>query len=339
MAAKDGKAHWQAGVGTGVYTLGDYEPGIRATLKLNPNRWQQDYGFLETAEILAINDVNARQNAVTTGEVHAINRVEFKTAHLLERQPNVTILDVPSRLHHTLPMDASVGPFDNNDVRLALKYAIDREEYVGKILKGYGQVGNDNPIGPAFRFHSPEIPRREYDPDKAKFHLKKAGYDRLAVDLSTSDAAFPGAVDAAVLYQATASEAGIDINVVREPADGYWSNVWMVKPWVFCYWGARPIEDMVLSLNYLSDANWNDYNIADEQLDKWIIEARGELNDDRRAELYHDIALKISDEGGALVPAFSNMVHALGEKVGKSEHTGGSWEMDGGHCIKRWWLT
>ena len=122
-------------------------------------------------------------------------------------------------------------------------------------------------------------------------------------------------------------------------AAGYWSNVWMVKPWVFCYWGARPIEDMVLSLNYLSDANWNDYNIADQQLDKWIIEARGELNDDRRAELYHDIALKIRDEGGALVPAFSNMVHALGEKVGKSEHTGGSWEMDGGHCIKRWWLT
>ena len=43
-----------------------------------------------------------------------------------------------------------------------------------------------------------ELPQRVYDPDKAKFHLKQAGLDSLSVDLSAADAAFAGAVDAAV---------------------------------------------------------------------------------------------------------------------------------------------
>jgi peptide/nickel transport system substrate-binding protein len=45
------------------------------------------------------------------------------------------------------------------------------------------------------------MPQTTYDPDKAKFYLKEAGLDSLEVTLSAADAAFPGAVDSAVLYQ------------------------------------------------------------------------------------------------------------------------------------------
>ena len=77
-------------------------------------------------------------------------------------------------------------PFNNNDVRMALKYAVDREQMVKTILGGYGTVGNDNPIGPTYKFHDPEIPQRQYDPDKAKFHLKKAGLTNPTFDLYTA---------------------------------------------------------------------------------------------------------------------------------------------------------
>ncbi|NIP90213.1 MAG: peptide ABC transporter substrate-binding protein, partial [Gammaproteobacteria bacterium] len=65
----------------------------------------------------------------------------------------------------------------------------------------------------------------------------------LKVNLSAADAAFAGAVDAAVLYKEHAAKAGIEINVVREPNDGYWSNVWLVKPFSMVFWGGRPTED------------------------------------------------------------------------------------------------
>jgi len=338
VPAKDGKADWQAGVGTGAYTLEKFEPGVRAEVKLNPNRWQQDVGFADSAEILLINDPNARQNGVITGALHGINRVDLKTINMLKKQSSVRILDVPGRLHHVFPMNTEVAPFDNNDVRLALKYAIDREEYLQKILKGYGTLGNDSPIGPPFRFHASDIPQRVYDPDKAKHHLKKAGMETLKVNLSSADFLFSGAVDAAVLYQSHAARAGIEINVEREPGDGYFSQIWMVKPWYTSYWGTRATEDMILSIAYLSTASWNETRYKNKKLDKLIIEARGELDEQKRTEMYREVQLIIRDEGGVVVPAFANMVMAVGANVGTGESIGASWDLDGGHCVKRWWL-
>src|SRR5262249_60010504 len=105
---------------------------------------------------------------------------------------------------------------------------------------GHGQPGTDSPITPANRYFARDIPVREYDPEKAKFHLKKAGQPALKVDLSAADAAFNGAVDTAVLFKEHAAKAGIDINVVREPNDGYWKRGWDKKPFVmcFCAWSA-----------------------------------------------------------------------------------------------------
>lgn len=338
VPAKDGEADWSSGIGTGAYTLEEFKPGISGRVKLFANRWQQDVGFVDEAELLLVSDSNARQNGLTTGALHAINRVNLKTLHLLKQNSNVRVLGVKGRLHHCMAMNSELDPYKSNDIRLALKYAINREEYLKKILYGYGSIGNDNPIGPAYRYHAADIPQRAYDPDKARFHLKKAGVDGLKVDLSAADFLFSGAVDAAVLYRAQAAKAGIDINVVREASDGYYSNVWMVKPWYLSYWGSRATEDLMLSVAYLSSASWNETRVKNERLDKLIVAARAELDESKRAQMYRDAQLLISNEGGIVIPAFADMMHAVSSKVGTSENIGGSWDLDGGHCVKRWWL-
>ncbi|WP_376745767.1 ABC transporter substrate-binding protein [Sinorhizobium psoraleae] len=106
---------------------------------------------------------------------------------------------------------------------------MDRETLVQRILGGYGKVGNDFPINDTYALFPEGIEQRAYDPDKAAFHYKKSGHSG-PVLLRTSDVAFPGAVDAAVLYQESAKKAGIEIEVKREPGDGYWTNVWNVQP-------------------------------------------------------------------------------------------------------------
>lgn len=69
-----------------------------------------------------------------------------------------------------------------------------------------------------------DLPQWAYDADKAAFHFRKAGLSGAKIELSASDAAFVGAVDMAQLFQASARKAGIDVQVKREPADGYWMN-------------------------------------------------------------------------------------------------------------------
>jgi peptide/nickel transport system substrate-binding protein len=201
-ANADGTIDRQSGVGTGGYALEDFDPGINTRVKRNSNYWKEGRAHFDSIENLFIADAGARTNALRSGEIHTMSNLDLKTVHLLKRQEGVQVFSTNGNKHVTMPMLCDVAPFDNNDVRLALKYAVNRQEILDKIVRGQGEVGNDSPVGPAniYRATAAELPQREYDPDKAKAHLKKAGLSDLKVDFHVADSAFEGAVGAAQLF-------------------------------------------------------------------------------------------------------------------------------------------
>ncbi|MDX1574755.1 MAG: peptide ABC transporter substrate-binding protein, partial [Kiloniellales bacterium] len=152
------------------------------------------------------------------------------------------------------------------------------------------------------------------------------------------DTAFDGAVDAGQLYRETAKAAGIDLKVVREPDDGYWSNVWLVKPWVASYWGGRPTEDWVFSQIYSSGADWNETHFEHERFNQLLIEARAELDTAKRREMYVEMQRILHDEGGAVVPLFLAYTHAARDRVHLPEQMASNWELDGHKNAERWWF-
>jgi len=223
------------------------------------------------------------------------------------------------------------------NVRLALKYAIDRELVLKQILRGYGSLGNDHPIAPTQKYYASELPQRKYDPDKAKFHMKKAGFLDYIFKLHGADAAFGGAVDAAVLFKEHAAKAGIKLEVVREPNDGYWENVWMKKPRVMRYWSGRATADWMFSTAYAQDSPWDDTFWKNERFNKLLREARAELDDDKRSELYAECQRIVREEGGVVIPVFANWIEAATNKL-KIEDPAGNWEMGGQRAPERWWF-
>lgn len=336
--AADGKIDWEAAVGTGGYAFVSHDPGVKMELKCNPGYWKADRAHFDEVELLGLNDVAARMNALVTGQVDAIGRADLKTLSLLQRNPDIVIEEVTGTQHYTMPMFTDAPPFDDVNVRLALKYGVDREAMVKTILLGHGVPGNDHPITPANRYYAADLAIRAYDPDKAKYHLKQAGLTSLKVDLSAADAAFAGAVDTAVLFKEQVSKAGIDVNVVREPDDGYWTNVWTKKPFVMCYWGGRPTEDWMFSLVYAKDAPWNDTHWSHDRFNQLLAEARSELDEDKRRAMYGEMQAILRDEGGVIVPMYANYVFARSSKVQRGEAISKSWELDGWKCIERWWF-
>ena len=334
--AADGGIDWKGG-GSGGYILTREEPGLSYAFKRNPNYWKEGHAHADTVEILSITDPAARTNALITGEVDVIDRVELKTLALLSRRSDVIIEEGAGPLHYTFPMLTKVAPFDNLHLRKALKFAIDREEIVEKILFGHGVVGNDHPIGPSYRYHAADIEQNAFDLDKAKFHMKESGLGDITIDLSASDAAYGGALDAATLYQASAKKAGININVVREPNDGYWSDVWMKKPWAASYWGGYSTEDTMFSTGFAPGAAWNDTQWDHGRFNELLKSARAELDESLRAEMYREMQIILRDEGGNVVPMFANEVHARNDKIA---HGDLSWVrgFDGRRIMDRWWM-
>ncbi|MER8576395.1 ABC transporter substrate-binding protein [Mesorhizobium sp. M1409] len=337
LPAKDGNVDL-SGVGCGGYVLENIDFGVKATAKRFTNYWKPNAAWFDSVEVLSILDSTARTNALVTGQIHAMNRCDLKTIHLLERNEKLEITSVKGTQHYIFPMMVNSAPFDNPDVRLALKYALNRKQLVDMLLRGYGELGNDHPIAASNRYFAKDLPQREQDLDKARYHLKRAGLADLKVKLSTSDYVFAGAVDAAVLYQQDAAKAGITIDVVREPADGYDDNVWMKKPWWTGYWNGRPTADWMFSEVYAEGAPWNETHWKNPRFNELLIIARGELDDSRRREMYAEMQQLCRDDGGAVIPVFANYVNALSTKVGHN-NLGSNWDLDSFRCLERWWLT
>lgn len=336
--AKDGALDWQPGIGCGPYKLKHFDPGVSATFERFADYWRDDRAHFDAIEMLALVDLNARTTALVSGDVDAIDRLDLKTVGLLKRRPHVTINEVPGNQHFSFAMSCNKKPFDDVNVRLALKYAVNRKELVKKILFGYGTVGNDHPIGRGQRFYNDELAQTSYDPDKAKHYLKQAGLDSLEVHLSAADAAFGGAVDAAVLYQNSAKAAGITITPVREPNDGYWSDVWMKKPFSAVYWSGRPVEDQMFTTAYQSGAAWNDTFWSNQRFDELLKTARSELDEAKRRKMYYEMQAILNRDGGAVIPMFASWVFAASDKVGHGD-IASNWDLDGERWMERWWFT
>ena len=310
-----GKDAPDAGISAGPYKIAVNEPGVRHGGERFANYWQPDkMGFADQVEIIVINDATARTAALQGGQVHVINRVEPKIVDLIKRVPGVTIRNHAGPGHYVFIMHCNTAPFDNNDLRTALKLAIDREEMLDKILRGYGSIGNDFPINASYPLFPDDIEQRTYDPDKAKFHYQKSGHDG-PILLRTSDVAFPGAVDASQLFQQQAAKAGITLEIKREPGDGYWSEVWNKQPFCASYWGGRSTQDQMYSTAYISTADWNDTRFMRPDFDKLVLAARAELDENKRKQMYRDMAMLVRDEGGLILPFFNQFIDATGPNV------------------------
>lgn len=336
----DGTIDWESGVGTGGYSLDSFEPGVRTVVKKNPNYWKEGRAWFDEVESLFIADANARNTGLQTGELDSITNLDLNTVSLMRMVPTVNVFETFGNKHATLPMNCQAAPFNNNDVRLALKYSLNRQEWVDKLLQGLGEVGNDHPIGPAnvYRATNEELPQRQFDPEKAKFHLKKAGMENLKVDLNIADTAFEGAVNGAQLFSETAKQSGIELNVVREPDDGYWSNVWLVKNFCGSYWGGRPTEDWMFSQVYSKGADWNESRWENERFNQLLIEARAELDSAKRREMYVEMQTLCNEDSGNIIPVFMAYTHAASTKIGMPEQLASNWELDGHKNAERWWF-
>lgn len=302
------------GIGTGAFILESFQPGVRMLVKRNPNHWNPARGHVDSVETLAMNDSTARVAALVSGSVHMINRVNPRIVSRIEKMPSIQLIrDKDSQLF-TLPGLADVAPFNTLDGRLALKYAIDRQQMIDTVLGGYASLGNDNPIFPSNKYFAKDIPQRAYDPDQARFHWQKTGFSGPLV-LYAADAGFPGAVDAAQLYQQSAKKAGIPLSVERVPDDAFWNDTWLKKSFCTSNWTSRPTADSLLSLVFTSKAPWNESAWRVPAFDQLVSAARGETNEDKRRQIYHDIQVMLVDQGSEIIPLYADSLSAASKKV------------------------
>lgn len=304
--------------GTGAFTLEEFQPGVRAVFKRKPgNYWKPNRGNFERVELRYIGDAAARTQALVTGQVDAINRVDPKTAALLAKNKNLKISRTPGMGNRfAFVAHTDKDPYANKDLMMALKYGIDRKKIVQNVFSGYASVGNDHTVGPKMKYYDTKQKQIAYDPDKAKFHFKKANISA-PLELQVSEGAFSGATDSGQVFQESLSKAGIKLDLKRVSGDGYWDNVWLKVPFCAVYWGNRPTIDNQLTSTFGGGLKntWNDTRFVNAEFDKLLVDARVELDQAKRAAMYAKCQEIISQNSGMVCFAIQDYLDAHSTKL------------------------
>ncbi len=300
------------GIGTGPFTVESFEPGVQSVHKRNENYWREP-AHLDAIEMTAITDPVARVNAVISGDTQMSATVEPNSFRQIEESDSAKLLSVPAGQQTGICILRNTTPGDNIDFIRGMQYIQDRERIVKRVLKGKGTVGNDHPISVAHGTDfCHELPQREFDPDKAKFHFEKAGISSAEIHVAPVAV---GIEEVVLMAQANCAKIGFDLKIKKVPADGYWGAVWMQEPINVVNWFMRPTANAQMAVQFAPDAPWNDTYWKDERMGELLKLSLAELDPVKRHQMYCEMQTLIHEGSGMVIPAFVNVNDGVANNV------------------------
>lgn len=299
------------GAGTGPFMPVNFQPVKQVQMfKRNPHYWRKGLPKAPCLQLYVIQEANSMLAALQTGQVDFSQQVAYDIVPALKNDPRVKLTATGASTSMTMPMWTDTPPFDNLNVREALKRVVDREQMVKTALLGYGVVGDDNPVPPT----SPDAWRHKVpgpDVPGAIKLLAAAGYNSshpLKVDVYTADM-IPGILNMVQLYKQQAAKAGIQVNVITGPPSEYWDNVWLKHPFEVSAWSARP-AGLALSIAYLQNAPYPESHWKVPGYDALIQKANTTVDPAARSKFYQEAGKMLTDRGGEIIPMFQRVVAA-----------------------------
>ena len=161
-------------VGTGPFRLVSWKIGDKLELSRNDTYWGRKAG-LSRLIIRAIADNTARLQALQTGEIQGYDNVAPTDIRTITRNSKLKIANRPPFNVGYVGINQAEEPFNRLAVRKALAYALDRAAVVRSLYAGRGAVAHEFQP-PTLQFgYSPNVPRYEYSPAKARAALTAAG--------------------------------------------------------------------------------------------------------------------------------------------------------------------
>jgi len=297
--------------GTGPFVYQSFTPEQRSVFTRNPNFWQSGLPYVDTLTIIDFPDTTSLQNALTTGVIDAATGFDGPQMAALGTVSGVKT--VPSHTGNITPFTMRVDqpPFNDVRVRQALRYLVDRPQFIDSALDGYGVVANDvfSPYDPDFD----HALHREQDIPKAKALLKAAGHENLTVTLVTAPAA-TGMVAMATVLKEQASAAGVNIILDNVPTTTFFGKNYL--SWTFSqdFYTYDPYL-MQVSTSMLPTSPFNETHTDSPTLNTLYQQANATLDASVRKQIVYEMQEFDFNEGGYIIPAYIDSLDAYSTKI------------------------
>jgi len=310
----DGDISTGQNASTGPMVLTEYKVGERARTVRRDGYWQngsdgQPLPYID--EIVHIdlgNDQTAAVAALQGGQVDTIYSPTVDSYLALRNDPKIRVDAVGTAQSRVLRFRVDLEPWNNNDVRSAVKKIQNRQKILDQAYFGQGLLGHDVHVSPVHPEWAPlDVP--EYDPDGARALLAAAGLPDLTFKISVGSG-WTDVVAYAETLQQDAVAAGITIELDSMPVDSYW-NIWTETPVGITPWTHRPLAVMLLPLAYIAGPDgkpvaWNESRWVDAEFSQLLLQAQGTLDIDARRALMEKLEVIQRDRGSIAVAWWQN---------------------------------
>jgi len=282
-------------IGTGPFKIAEVEGTTRILLQKHEDYWQNGLPYLDAVEITPIPDDTVREAALLGGEVDWVLSIAPQNFEKLEADDSVVVSTVPQLSYDYIGLNLEREPFNDQRVRQAIAYALDREQlaeagYFGLAVPVQGPTG---PGSPWYFEYSPY----SRDVEKAKELLAEAGYpEGFQMELLPT-VQYGETVRAAQVLQQQLAEVGIETSI-NAPEWSEWLELEGGGNYdaYICNWNALIDADQYYYLQHKSDQVFNFTGYDNPEFDELVTEARSTSDFDERYQIYQELNQILVDD-------------------------------------------
>jgi peptide/nickel transport system substrate-binding protein len=315
--AVEDAATWEVTpTGSGPFIIESNVKDQAVVLVRNDNYWEEGLPHLAKVEHRIIPQSETAIANIRTGDIQG-TEVPPKDIESLSDDDGVNVEVLTSSLWPHLSVNTQVAPFDNLQVRQAIRCGFNRDDIAQAAFYGTGMISNTMlPDGNPYRA---EVDGWTYDADKAKQLLSDAGFaDGFSVTMRIVPAV-PWEATAAQIIQAYLSELKINIEIEQIESTTWFSEVFTNSDFEMSMTAHSSKVDPDLSMydilhsGELGTKNYTQF--SDPEMDELLDQGRISTNPDERKEIYAKAQQIFVERSGYFVINLQEQAWALRDNV------------------------
>jgi peptide/nickel transport system substrate-binding protein len=317
LVKAQGSGFFQHPVGSGPFMVTSFSADSEIDLARNPYFYGTKPKISKVKVLIVPND-NTRVLMLESKKVDVIENPPGNLVSQINSTPGLSVQLYPSTRVDFVQLDEHYAPFKKQLVREALNYAINRKAIVQLAYQGHATEGASF-MPYKMKFYDSAIQPYPYDPAKAKQLLAQAGYPHgFNTFLITVSGDVAGQAEAIVLKSELAA-VGINVSIQSyelltayakedgghsQMGERYWTND-IIDPDEVATFGADSTGGAFAFNSYWSS----------NQANTLVTQARGELNDSTRQQMYNQIQQIVYQQSPFIVIDYSPYRYGVGNWV------------------------
>lgn len=305
-------------IGTGPFKLKSFTPGRESVHTRFANYWDTGKPYFDEVRIISFADKTPLISALQAGQIDAAIDAPVALIPTLRANKKLKINETAVGGIRPIAMEIDTAPFNDVRVRQALKLLVDRKKLVKQVLSGHGTIANDDYSPLDMNYNANNFPQRVQDIPTALGLLKKAGYSKanpLSFDLPAPDDTdpLPSLVKAFAEQVNSASGGVVKVNPVVQDGGTFWNKTYMNAPIFTTYWNPKPYFAQVAGM--IDTYPETHFPAAGSNFRDIYKQAVGTLNPTKRRALVAKLQKEEFEQGGYIIPFFTNTVDAYNKKL------------------------